>query len=538
MQPPKLKYLWSYLYHWSELMPDAVAYHFNGQSVTYKSLERQVNNMARSLLELGIDRGDRIVSILPSRPEYLVTYLAASQLGAILVPFDVRYKTEDLKRFLSRMTPKVILAVDATKDQEVASQLMALAEVWSLDCLYYIIGQSSFGRAYAELVAGDGQVSAKVLERRTTLNEEAGDLIIFTGGTTGQPKAALLSAKNVLSMAFYEEQFLRRQLRKAGFTGRIASLAALPPSHVGGSIEIIGTGLLGAYELYFQEHWSPTEVLAQTQEAKIPWIGGVPTMYQILLALPELNRYDLSELYLAMVSGERLTLELIQGIHRRICPRLVNGYGSTEAGPEVTFTLPEDDPRALAKGYAGKPLPTVELKIVDEEGQTLPAGQKGEVLVRSDFTIKNYYRMPKEDEAGFDPDGFCRTGDLGYLDNEGGLYLSGRKKHIIRVGSYTVMPTEIEEVAQQIPEVALAASLGAPHPIYQEVVWLFVVLQEGDSIAEASIIRYISERLADFKVPKRVIIRESIPTTRIGKADRKALEKEMAGLDWKVVQPD
>lgn len=205
---------------------------------------------------------------------------------------------------------------------------------------------------------------------------------------------------------------------------------------------------------------------------------------------------------------------------------MINGYGSTEAGAEVTFTTPEDLPEALAAGYVGRPLPTVQIKIADEEGRELPAGKTGEILVKSDFTIAGYFNMPEEDNAGFTPDGFCRTGDLGYLTADGGLCLQGRKKQIIRVGGYTVLPVEVEESAMEFPGIAAAAAVGRPDPKYGEVVWLHVAPAEHVDLDAARLLAYLKTRLADYKVPRRIILREALPATHIGKVDRSALIRD------------
>ncbi|MDZ4679096.1 MAG: class I adenylate-forming enzyme family protein [Saprospiraceae bacterium] len=529
---PRLNFLWAYLYHWAEATPDGIALHENGKSMTYAGLELRVNHLAGELLLLGLEKGDRVVTILPSVSEYLVIYLAVSQLGGIITPLDVRYKATDLERFLNQSAPKVVFAWAKTKDNPIWEHLARIEH--QNPVRFFFIGDAGFGDPYIHLMAGNGQpgLDAAIRARRKELTEEDSNLIVFTGGTTGQPKGALLSHRNVVAMAYHEEAFLRKELRRAGFKGRISTLAALPPSHVGGTIECIGLGLLGGHELYFLEHWKPEVVLKLSAAAKIPWLGGVPTMYAMMLSLSGLEHYDRSGFYLALLSGERVTLELITGIQKRLCPRIINGYGSTEAGAELTFTLPEDAPEKLAEGYVGFPLPQVFIKILGTDNKVLSIGQTGEVVVKSDFTIRQYFRMPEEDKAGFTEDGFCRTGDLGYLTGEGALYLKGRKKQVIRVGSYTVMPTEVEELALQIPEVAIAAALGAPHAILGEEVWLFVVAHTGETLREEAILAFIKNSLADYKVPRRVVVRESIPVTRIGKADRNSLIKEMEEAGW------
>ena len=245
-------------------------------------------------------------------------------------------------------------------------------------------------------------------------------------------------------------------------------LGNLPPSHVGGALELIASPLVAGWEVVLQEKWSPYPVLEAIVEHRIPLCGAVPTMYAILLSLPDLERFDLSCLKIVFLSGERVALELLQGVRDRICQQIVIGYGSTEAGAEATFTEPGDALELLASGYVGKPQPGVHIAVVDEDDRPLPAGEVGEVLVGGPLTIPGYFRMPEEDAVGFTEDGMCRTGDLGHLTESGGLVIQGRKKQIIRVGSYTVLPSEVEEVALMHPDVAVAAALGVPHEIYGE----------------------------------------------------------------------
>ncbi len=256
-------------------------------------------------------------------------------------------------------------------------------------------------------------------------------------------------------------------------------------------------------------------------------MGAVPTMYSIMLLLPDFDEYDLSCLDLAILSGEKVDAQLIDDIREKMCRNIVIGYGSTEAGAEVTFTEPETDRQKLTDGYVGKPLPGVEIRIAGPDGSALPAGEAGEVQVQSPYTIAGYYKMPEEDEAGFTADGFCKTGDLGVLDTEGGLYIVGRLKHIIRVGSYTVMPSEVEEVIYQSGSVAMAAVIGVPDRVYGERVWAVVSPQVGSELSKEQITRYCENCLAKYKVPGRVIVKTDLPVTRIGKVDRARVQEEI-----------
>lgn len=517
--------LWEYVARWAREEPDRAALRFGDQALTYAQLDLRSDRVAASLLELGVKRGERVATILPPCPEYVIALLAADKLGAITVPLDVRFRTADLRRFLGASEPRVLVTIEEFDGNPIASTLAELAPDLGVKT-FITLKRSGLGRSFRDLVDYGAPDPATLATAAVRASPADGSLIIFTGGTTGRPKAALLTRRNVGRMCGVEADALAAFLAAGGVHGPVRTLANLPPSHVGGTVELLGAPLAAGWEIILQEKWSPYPVLEAIQEERIPFIGAVPTMYAILLSLPDLDRYDLSSLKLALLSGERVPLELLEGIRSRICETIVVGYGSTEAGAEVTFTDPSDPLEELANGMVGRPLPGVELRVVDPEDRTLPSGEVGEVQVRGQLTIGDYFRMPEEKRAGFAPGGWCRTGDLGYLSADGRLNIEGRLKHIIRVGSYTVLPTEIEEVALQDPDVGTAAAIGVPHEIYGEVVWLYVTPREGRTVSEERLLERYASELADFKVPKRIIVRDSLPTSRIGKVDRRALMAE------------
>ena len=528
MEVPELEFLWSYVDHWGKEDPEFPAVYYRGKTYTSQELAEITDRLAKVFLNLGVEKGDRIVTILPSNPEYLFTFIAANKIGAITTPMDVRYRITDLRRFIPHVEPKVVVSMNTSGDNDILASLKELSREPEFTNIKYLMTEpADFGEPFYKLLEQDYPLEAELKEAKDNQHLDEGALIIFTGGTTGIPKAALLSHENVALMCYLEEDFLTGTLTEHGVTGNIKSLAALPPSHVGGTVELIGTALVGKYEMYLLERWSPLEVLQTVQDKGIQFIGGVPVMYAIMVSMEELDQFDLSSVQLSFISGDKVSLELLEGIRAKISPLIVVGYGSTEAGSEVTLTSVGDDLKELARGYVGKPLLGMEIKIVDDDGHTLPPGEEGEILVRGPLTIKGYYKMPEEDRAGFTDEGYCRTGDLGYLTEDGGLYIKGRKKQIIRVGSYTVLPAEVEEVVVKHPHISLAAAIGVPDEIYGEVIWLFVVPVDGKEISEDEIINHCKEQLANYKVPKKVIIRDQIPLTRIGKADRDLLRKEV-----------
>jgi fatty-acyl-CoA synthase len=520
--PPRLATYWQYVEHWAAIDPDFPSLREGDRVMTAGELDVASDRLAKGLIGMGISRGDRVVTLLPSSIPYVLTLVAVGKVGAILVPLDVRFRSAELERFLSHSTPSLIIAVPKAGDEDIVAGLRAVRGTTE-NIPTFLIGSRALGHAFEDLLASNLALDLELEEAKWQQGPDDGALVVFTGGTTGVPKAALLSHRNMTLMSYLDLVYLMRCGDGSG--AREKMVAPLPPSHVGGTVEFIGTGLVGGCETILMASWSPHEVLATTERERLRWIGGVPTMFAIILAMQDLDSYDLSSVQLAICSGERLPLELLRGIKSRITPNVVVGYGTTEAGAELTLTELGDDSVKISEGYAGKPLPTVRIRIEDDDGNPLAPGKRGEIVAGGPLGIRSYYNMPDEDRAGFTRDGWVRTGDLGYLDADGGLYVVGRKKHIIRVGSYTVVPSEVEEVARSVAGVADAAAIGVPDPIHFERVWLFVSPEEGMRLDEQLILAACQERLAEFKVPKRVVIKALLPTSRIGKVDRKALEE-------------
>jgi acyl-CoA synthetase (AMP-forming)/AMP-acid ligase II len=524
---PVFNSYWQYVEHWSQIDPDYPSLREDDRVVTAGELQNLTDRLARAFLKMGIGSGDRIVSILPSSIEYVLTLVAAGMVNAILVPLDVRFRLADLRRFLSHAQPKVMIAHPDAGDGGIKATIEALGSEYA-DITTVVVSSDELGPSFEDLLASDPPLGRELEVARWTQDPHDGALVVFTGGTTGVPKAALLSHRNMAFMSYLDVVYMMR--RYITDQGRGKMIAPLPPSHVGGTVEFIGSGLVGGSEMILMNSWSPHEVLSVTEREKLKWIGGVPTMYAIILAMENLDDYDLSSVELAICSGEKVPLELLEGIRAKIAPKVISGYGSTEAGAELTLTEPGDDFAKIADGYGGKPLPTVKIRIEIDDGTPLPQGEVGEIVTSGPLGIRSYFNMPEEDREGFTADGWVRTGDLGYLDEDGGLFIIGRKKHIIRVGSYTVVPAEVEEIVLQDPAVAVAAAIGVPDPIFVEQLWLFVMPEEGATIDEERVMALCKEQLASFKVPRRIVVRENMPITRIGKIDRKVLEGEAEAM--------
>jgi acyl-CoA synthetase (AMP-forming)/AMP-acid ligase II len=537
MKIPELRLLWEYSEYWAEKYPDLPLIRFKKKIITNKEVSDATEQLAKAFLFMGLNKGDTIITMLPTIPEYIFTFIAASKIGAITIPMDINYKKADLLRLIPHSNPRIIVTINKFGKNRISDMFKELSSEFK-DIEYVIVGKTNFGTSFEEILNNNYDLDKELSAIKKSQNEDEDILIIWTGGTTGIPKAVLLSHKNIVSMALLEYQKIAEAHMNFNLTDRMKFLVNLPVSHVGGTQELMCTSLIGNCEMIVQAEWSPFDSLSAIKEYNLTWIGGVPTMFKIYLSLPNLDSYEPKKyLKFVVVAGEKVSLDLLEDIRDKVCENIIDGYGATEAGAGVAFTNIGDDLKKISNGYVGKPLPGVDIIIVDENGKKLSAGEVGEVLVYGPITSKGYYKMPDEDKAGFNSDGYCKTGDLGYLDGEGGLYITGRIKHIIRVGSYTVLPGEIEELVLKHPKVAIAAALGVPDEVYGEVIWLVVIPELGQEIEETDInkiLKMCEENLAKFKVPKKIITYpldpNNLPITRIGKVDRVRLKRELVPL--------
>ena len=519
---PTFSVVWKYLEHWSHVIPTLEAVVFKDRRISYEQLNETADLFAKALISFGVKKGDRVGTLFNPGPEFLTVFFGSSKIGAVTVPLDVRCKKDEIRHLCTITQPKVIVCGDQASACELAELRPLLEHVE-----HFIFAGG------CELIAGGVTLEEALRDRRMGLSERLGQMkkdvyenddlmIVFTGGTTGVPKGARLSHKNFISM-----NVRAHEVFNLNHSDRL--LVHLPPSHVGGVMDMMTQALVSGITMVTLEHFRPDSALQLIEKEKVTIFGQVPTMFAMEFGLPNFNKYDLSSVRLIMAAGEMTSPELMAKI-LSLGKRFGISYGCTEADG-VTYTRPEDPPEKLmGTGYVGKPLRDVEVRIVDEKRKTAAVMQHGEIAIRGPTVCKGYYKMPEETAASFDEEGWFYTGDIGYLDNNGGLYLVGRKKQIIRTGSYTVLPKEIEDVLASDPRVLLASVVGVPDSIYGEVGWAFIVPKQGTNITSDELQRLCVERLADYKVPRKLIIRDSLPTTRLGKVAIAQLKEEATEL--------
>lgn len=485
---------------------DKPAIIFKDEIVSFEKLDENVKRLTNLLNDLGVRKGDKVAVYLPNCPEYIYSYLAIFSLGAVGVPLDFMLKTDELVSCLGHSEAKVLMA----KSRPDAAFSEIKNQVESLDIILQMDGQIKGTINYADLIAQAGIKNIK-------LEIEPGDpaLIMYTSGTTGNPKGILLNYRHLNASPEAMKHFV-------DLTDQDVKLVAIPLSHIGGFIYIQNCICFGI-TLVLMERFQPMEFLGNIQKYKVTCFHIVPPMYTAILTLKQIDKFDLSSLRWVVVFGAPSSPEILERFHT-YCPnaKLLNGWGMTETCPPNTVTP------LGSKNIAsvGKPAPNCEIIIVDEHNQEVPAGQIGEIKIRGWVVMDGYYK-DNETTAGMIKDGWLFTGDLGRFDAEGFLYIVGRKKEMIKVAGQIVYAPEVEAAFYKHDAVSEVAVIGIPDRMKGETVKAFIVLKSECNASVEDLRQFAREHLANFKVPRVIEIKVELPKNRTGKIDKEALRNEI-----------
>ncbi len=341
-------------------------------------------------------------------------------------------------------------------------------------------------------------------------------IILYTSGTTGTPKGAMLTHENVYSNARDVAHYLDIQEKD-----RV--IATLPVFHVFALTVVVNAPLLSGATVLLAPKFSPTEIFALAREQKATVFAGVPTMYNFLYQLPEGNPEDFSTIRLAISGGASLPVALLHNFEQKFNVRVSEGYGLSEASPVTCFNPLDRDRKA---GSIGTSISNVENRVVDVNGQEVPVGEVGELIVRGPNVMKGYYKMPEETAMAI-RDGWLYTGDLAKVDDEGYFYIVDRKKDMIIVGGFNVYPREVEEVLFAHNNIVEAAVVGFPDPNLGEAVHAYVVLKEVAATTTEDLLSYCGKHMVKYKVPKVIEIMDELPKNTTGKILRRSLKEKV-----------
>lgn len=497
--------------------PQAPAFRYRDEVIDYATWDRLSAMMSARLAAGGLRRGDVVALLLPSIPLYHVTYLAAARLGAITTGINTRYRRTEMAHILRHSQAHTLVAVRAWHGADFVAAIEAVSgELPHLRDILWLEPEEACSGTVAQVVhLAEGCVDPPPVD--VTSDEPLA--IVFTSGTTGTPKGACYTHGAVLALAEIETR--RYPGGEIPFRKHLA--AGLSFAHVGTMARIgIQLGHIGVSILH--DSFDPALVLETIERERLVHLGGIPTQIILLLEHPDFGRRDLSSLRSLLLGGAPASAELIRRVADAFHSTVSVRYSSTEVGI-ATASLADDPPEILTT-TVGKPTPGVELRIVDARNQPLPAGEVGEVVVRSPATMSCYWRAPELTARVIDGEGWVHTGDLGALDGMGYLRLSGRQSEMYIRGGYNVFPEEIENRLVQHPKVARAGVVGAPDPTFGEVGIAFVVPRSAGEPPTLSELRsFVGDELASFKRPDRLEIVGQLPLTPMFKIDRRALRE-------------
>jgi len=477
---------------------------FEDNEISFEEIHTQVLKLANALSGLGVGKGDKVAIYLPNSPQYAYSYLACFHLGAVGVPLDYMLKNDELISCLQHSEAKILIA----RDREDVDLGKVRNSADGLTTVILCGGNLDGALQYDDLIA---KSTTQLPEVEIADTDPA--LIMYTSGTTGKPKGILLNYKHLEGSPKAMEYFV-------DLTDKDIKLAAIPLSHIAGLIYIQNMIMFGI-TIVLMERFNPFKFLECIHQHKITCFHIVPAMYNAILSLKQIENFDLSSLRWVVVFGAPSSPEVLKRFHK-YCPnaKFLNGWGMTETCPPNTVTPLDSDNIASV----GKPAPSCSIKIVDEEGKELSTDTIGEIVISGWIVMDCYYKDPEATEA-VKRGGGLHTGDLGRFDEEGFLYVVGRKKEMIKVAGQIVYAPEVEAAFYKNADVGEVAVIGVPDELRGEAVKAFVVLKEGSRITSRDLRYFAKEHLAQFKVPQSIEIRTELPKNRTGKID-KALLKE------------
>ena len=475
------------------------------QRLLYAELDRLVDRMAGNLAARGIGPGERVAMLLGNCPEFLVVLLACARLGAISMPIGTRQKGPELEYLLNDSGAAALIF-----DSEFARNVPEPPAVPALR-LRIVLGAPIAG---AEPVAAFLAPAAPPPEIR--VGEEDTATILYTSGTTGKPKGAMLSHLNIVHSAIHFARCM-------GLAPGDRSMLAVPAAHVTGTVAIFITALACGGATVILRSFTARGFLELAARERITFTCMVPAMYILCLMDPEFERFDLSAWRVGSYGGAPMPEATIASLAAKL-PRLSlsNAYGATETtSPTTMMPLGET---AAHPDSVGQVVPCGEVQIVDEAGRELPPGAPGEIWIRGPMVVKGYWAKPEANAAGF-TDGFWHSGDIGALDAEGFLRVFDRVKDMINRGGYKIFSAEVENALAYHPAIAECAVVGRPDPVLGERVCAFV-LPKNEGVTAEEIRRFCAERMADYKVPELVtLVAEPLPRNANGKVQKAVLRE-------------
>jgi len=518
-QLPVFEKVADYLHFYTKTSAETDALVIGDTRINYRQLSELVSKYAKALIAAGISKGDRVATLCTPQPDYFITFLACSSIGAVWMGLNPKYQIDEYRYVLKDATPKLIFSYSQIGERSYLDILDTLKkENESLEQVV-IIGDLSTESPFISdkqfLTAGSDVSNETLLRRYKSIDATDPALLVYTSGSTGNPKGALIHQYGLTKVARVQNGYWD--------VDPVRIINFLPVNHLGCLGDISLYCFIAGGTQVFMEDFDPDGFNQLMQDEKITIWGGVPTSVQMSVEHPDFHHYDLSALQMIIWSGAAASEPLIQKL-LSICPRLSNSYGQTESVGSICFAGPTDDIDELANSV-GAPVPCYEVRIVDERGSKVEVGESGEIQVRGDFIMQGYLNQPEKTAETIDSNGWLKTGDLGLVREDGNVTLVGRLKEMFKSGGYNVYPREIEQVLENFSGVELVAVVSSKDDLFGEVGIAYIQVKEGIKIEPEQLKSWCKSKMVNYKVPKKFVLMDSLPLLPIGKIDKKALSR-------------
>ncbi|MBM3148644.1 MAG: long-chain-fatty-acid--CoA ligase [Chloroflexi bacterium] len=505
----------------SAICPDRDAIVFEKKRSTYSMTNEQVNKLANALIQFGVKKGDRIAMLQVNCPEIVESYFATAKVGGIFVPLNFRAKTDELSYMLSNAEARILFV--GKRYLDIARAMMPnLPSVEKYVCLESKEADLLF---YDDLIS-----SSPADEVFTDIGDEDITILMYTAGTTGRPKGVPLRHDAFVS-------YVLGNVEPASPDAEERNLLTVPLYHVAG-IQAMLAAIYGGRTLVMMRQFEVKEWLDTVQQERATRAMLVPTMLKNIIDYQDFTKYDLSSLQVITYGAASMPFEVISKAIK-VLPwvKFINAFGQTETASTITALGPEDHViegteeekakklKRLSQSI-GKPLPDVEVKIVDEQGKALPPFEIGEIVAKGPRIMTGYWQDEQKTKQAFTPDGWLITSDRGWMDEEGYVFLAGRGDDMIIRGGENISPEEVEDALHSHPKIDEAAVIGVPDPEWGQQPRAIVVLKQGQAATAEEIMEYCREKLASFKRPRSVVFVDALPRNPMGKVLRKALREQ------------
>jgi len=483
---------------------DSVALISRGRPTTYGALRDQVGSLRTEFIKLGIGKGDVVALLCGNSRYFVVSYLAAIGVGAIVSPLNPTSPAPEIEGELNVVQPTAVVIEPSA------------AAMWQSI-------PSATRSAVRVVIATEGHSIDNAITLDSLLHSESSPVVdveathpcvyMFTSGTAGAPKAAILTHNNLLT-----------NIHQANVAEHLTSndvvFGVLPLFHIFGLNVVIGTALASGASVVLVQRFDPISTIETIAERGVTVIPGAPTMWMAMAQLDHPTKTSFAGVRLALSGAAKLPEQVSQSLSARFGIQVFEGYGLTEAAPVVTTAIGN----VWIPGSIGRPVPGIELRIVDENGGDVLVGDSGEIWIRGENIFAGYLNNPEATARVLSRDGWLKTGDIAVIDDDGHLFMVDRAKDLIIVSGFNVFPAEVENVLSTHPDIAEVAVVGTAHPHTGETVRAYVVARNGVHLDEDAIIDFCRTKLARYKCPSKVLLVDSLPRNISGKVQRFALK--------------